>query len=84
MSETLGFEEEQGYFIPHISDEPSQYKETSAEVNIWTAEGAYSELSLAKITPSDSKQGSGSLFLLELRILLVTFVHGGLTQKGLK
>lgn len=58
--------------------------EISADVSIWTAKGAHSQLSLAKITPSDSKQGSGSLFLLELRTFQVTFVHGGLTQKGLK
>lgn len=79
-----GFEEERVYLIPHICDEPSRSKKISAEVNIWTAKNAHSQLSLAKTTPSDSKQGSASLFLLELRLFQVTFVHGVSTQKGLK
>lgn len=64
--EEQGFEKEQGYLYSHISDEASRYKETSAEVNIWSAK-VPTRVSLAKITLSDSKQGSGSLFYARIK-----------------
>lgn len=66
FSEEQGFEKEQGYLYSHISDEPSRYKETSAEVNIWTAK-VPTRLSLAKIALSDSKQGQVHYFFTRIK-----------------